>query len=100
MVLVSSISASLSHGVGDCIPSPSEAASGSSAALGLDCGQQYLARVWLRADNFSNSKVLLLSRNNKILVVFKVTFYSAPKATDYSFLKWMPHVALRASGLV
>jgi len=62
LVLVSGISESLSlaHAIRVCIPSLSVAASESSAALGLDCEHQYLARAWLWADNFSNFKILLL----------------------------------------
>lgn len=95
---MSSISrVSLADGIEVCISS--EAASGSSTVLGLDCEQQHLARVWLWADNFSHSKVLLLSSSsnkNKITVDCKATFYSAPNQLPIVFssrclmLPWKP----------
>lgn len=98
LFLMSSISrVSLARGIKVCISS--EAASGSSTVLGLDSEQQHLARVWLWADNFSHSKVLLLSSSsnkNKITVDCKAAFYSAPNQLPTVFssrclmLPWKP----------
>lgn len=88
---------SLAHGIKVCIPS--EAASGSSAVLTGLWAPASGKSLAFEADNFSHSKVLLLSSSsnkNKIIVECKATFYSAPKQLPTVFsgrcllLPWKP----------